>query len=506
MNPEQPLSQNPGVARSRPVTVLFLLALVLVPIGQATWELRRGEDVHALEVFGPLDGERLRAFDEDLRERSFLQKVAVRWYQAFALRWMARGNSKAFVGSDGWLYYRDDLDYVTRPGSFESDGRAAVEGITTFRDQLAERGIPLVVLPLPPKSMVDPEHVGAATRGLDFVEVSDADHFYGALAEEGVSVLDVRPWLRELEETDAYLPQDTHWTPATMQEVALRVAGSVREVVSASLEGPLERSVAWERVATQVSGLGDIVNMMQLPEQAQPYEPMLLDVERVVDPDTGKAFVSDPKAEVLLLGDSFSRVFSDPMLGLGEGAGFGEHLAAELGTPLDVIALPGGSSRAVREALSRRAGGLDDKRVVVWQISLRELAADPSSWSRVELPPRGDQDVEDAEDGPVVVEARVLEVSRVPASFDYDFCLGVFEYEVERVLTGELGSTDPIWVAHVVMVDFERTEVEAMAVGTRVRLELAPLEEHHDLEETSWVDDTDAGLRIWFPTAWETLD
>ena len=76
----------------------------------------------------------------------------------------------------------------------------------------------------------------------------------------------------------------------------------------------------------------------------------------------------------------------------------------------------------------------------------------------------------------------------------------------ERVLTGELGSTDPIWVAHVVMVDFERTEVEAMAVGTRVRLELAPLEEHHDLEETSWVDDTDAGLRIWFPTAWETLD
>ena len=130
MNPEQPLSQNPGVARSRPVTVLFLLALVLVPIGQATWELRRGEDVHALEVFGPLDGERLRAFDEDLRERSFLQKVAVRWYQAYALRWMGRGNSKAFVGSDGWLYYRDDLDYVTRPGSFESDGRAAVEGIT----------------------------------------------------------------------------------------------------------------------------------------------------------------------------------------------------------------------------------------------------------------------------------------------------------------------------------------------------------------------------------------
>ena len=50
MNPEQPLSQNPGVARSRPVTVLFLLALVLVPIGQATWELRRGEDVHALEA------------------------------------------------------------------------------------------------------------------------------------------------------------------------------------------------------------------------------------------------------------------------------------------------------------------------------------------------------------------------------------------------------------------------------------------------------------------------
>ena len=73
-------------------------------------------------------------------------------------------------------------------------------------------------------------------------------------------------------------------------------------------------------------------------------------------------------APVLLLGDSFSAVFSQPDLGWGSGAGFAERLSFQLGLPVDRIVRNAGGASATRQALAdelgRDPGRLDGVRVV----------------------------------------------------------------------------------------------------------------------------------------------
>ena len=73
---------------------------------------------------------------------------------------------------------------------------------------------------------------------------------------------------------------------------------------------------------------------------------------------------------MLLLGDSFSAVYSQAELGWGTGAGLAERLSWHLGLPVDRIVRNAGGATAAREALAAalaaEPGRLDGVRVVVW--------------------------------------------------------------------------------------------------------------------------------------------
>ena len=58
-----------------------------------------------------------------------------------------------------------------------------------------------------------------------------------------------------------------------------------------------------------------------------------------------------PESEVLILGDSFLRIYEQDEPG---SAGFIAHLARELGQPLTSIVNDGGASTLVRQELARR--------------------------------------------------------------------------------------------------------------------------------------------------------
>ena len=55
---------------------------------------------------------------------------------------------------------------------------------------------------------------------------------------------------------------------------------------------------------------------------------------------------------MLLLGDSFSNIFSFEAMGWGESAGFAEHLSFALRRPIDCILRNSDASFATREILS----------------------------------------------------------------------------------------------------------------------------------------------------------
>ncbi|MCP3919295.1 MAG: hypothetical protein GY711_27465 [bacterium] len=452
----------------RPLTIFFLAICAGVPLAQAALELARGERVQALDVFGSIEVQRLRRFEDDLREASFLHRHVTPHYNRGLFAAFGRGNERAVPMGDGRLQYGEDLDALT---SREHWADAAADAVVDFRDQLAARGVQLVLVPVPPKALVDPRFERALERVPAFARFAER------IDAAGVPAVDL-PGDAE------FLPRDTHWTPRTMAAAAAATAATVRERLGRAPQPTVEFGTRTQRV----SGAGDLVGMLHWPTRFAAWPEMELEVEQV------PRFVPDPAAEVLLLGDSFTRVFSDPDLGLGASAGFDAHLAKELGAGLDVIAVPGGGTLAVRETLARRSDGLAGKRVVVWQFSLRDLAADGERWRKVAL---AEGAVRAPERGRIVVEAEITEATRVPRGFDYVLLLSVYEYRVVRTLEGE-AADDTLWIAHVSITDFEETPAATLAVGLEQRLTLEPLAEHYDLEETSWVDDTQAGREIWF--------
>ncbi len=79
---------------------------------------------------------------------------------------------------------------------------------------------------------------------------------------------------------------------------------------------------------------------------------------------------------MLVLGDSFSNIYSLGSMGWGESAGFAEHVSYALGRAVDRIVQNDDGAYATREQLQR--GGperLAAKRVVIWQFAARELAS-----------------------------------------------------------------------------------------------------------------------------------
>jgi alginate O-acetyltransferase complex protein AlgJ len=103
----------------------------------------------------------------------------------------------------------------------------------------------------------------------------------------------------------------------------------------------------------------------------------------------GEPWRPSRSADVLLLGDSFTNIYSLATMGWGEAAGFAEQLSHALQRPIDRIVQNDQAAHATRAMLARDLSSGDDrlagKRVVVWQFAARELAA--GDWKIIPLPP-----------------------------------------------------------------------------------------------------------------------
>jgi hypothetical protein len=112
---------------------------------------------------------------------------------------------------------------------------------------------------------------------------------------------------------------------------------------------------------------------------------------QVAERITGKLYKDDPLSPVLVLGDSFLRMYQtdEP-----RSAGFIAHLARELGAPVASIVNDGGASTLVRKELMRRPQLLVSKRVVIWEFVERDLIFGTDGWKNVPLPEKNhDPDV-----------------------------------------------------------------------------------------------------------------
>jgi hypothetical protein len=142
--------------------------------------------------------------------------------------------------------------------------------------------------------------------------------------------------------------------------------------------------VEYAERAAPVERLGDIVKMLQAPNIERTVRPENAAAVQVVRGDNGQLYKDDPNAEILVMGDSFMRIYQEDA---PNGAGFVAHLAKELKQPVLSLVNDGGGATLVREELCARPIYLRHKKVVVWEFVERDIALAVKGWQRMALPP-----------------------------------------------------------------------------------------------------------------------
>jgi alginate O-acetyltransferase complex protein AlgJ len=454
-------------ALSRILISLFLLIILSVPLAQHVAEIRgyaagerRSLLPQAYNVFSllpaalktPADSgtsgilsrvftvnrrllKEMKAFEEALDDQSVVGKWIRPPMQYILTAWLGAGNEKAYCGMKPWLFYRPGVDYLSGPpflhpdrlrkraagGSewaapIEPDPRVA---ILHLKEQLDRRGIALIIMPTPIKAMVYPEKLNRL-YGLRQTELQNPSYeqFKAEMERNGVLVFDVAPTLMEAKARGGraqYLATDTHWRPEAVESAAEKLRDFIRERVLL----PPAPDPGYRTEPSAMTQLGDLAVMLGLPGKQGIFPRERASIRKVLEKNGQEPWRPQKTADVLVLGDSFSNIYSLEAMGWGEGAGFVEQLSHALQRPLDRIIRNDNGSYATREFLAgemaRGRDRLAGKRLVIYQFAIRELAV--GNWKRIDLKPgtpRETRYLALPPEGERVISGKIEAVSAVP--------------------------------------------------------------------------------------------
>lgn len=388
----------------------FLAVAYAIPVAQLVHDRRAGDESVLLDLFRhPPTRENIRQFEDELDKASSARELFRPRMQAELTRFGGYGNAKATIGRGGWLFYAPGITAVGGPPFLDPEviaaRRSAAEtagdpplspdprpAVLDFARFLGRRGIRLVLFPVPDKASLQPLELHGRTRdgGGAPARNPDFSRLAAELSAAGVLVFDPSPAALRPGDPPYFMRQDTHWTPAWMEKVAAELAAFVIDkgaVPRAPLAG---KRRGWRAVEMTVSRVGDVTDMLGLPEGQTLFAPETETLHQVQDP-SGAPFEPSEHGTVLLLGDSFTNVFSLEPMGWGTSAGFGAQLARALDRDIDVIARNDAGAHATRRLLFDALGAGEDrlagKTTVIWELASRELSVGdfrPIDWSILE--------------------------------------------------------------------------------------------------------------------------
>jgi hypothetical protein len=304
---------------------------------------------------------------------------------------LEKENAAALSGLDGWLFLGAELRFMSAARFWGADAvnvsrspkpewADPIPAIVDFNKQLKDRGIQLLLVPVPPKAEIYPDKIlpEVHASGNDITPLVGL--FYDELRSQGVDVLDLAPWFlayRAKEQEAVFCKTDTHWSGIGCVLAAQAVAAKIRAKVP-ELPAKDDYSADWVNISID----GDLVGLLgaKIPKPG----PENVRVRSVVSKATGSGIAPDPNSPVLLLGDSFTLVFHDFY---ATNAGLLDQLAVELGFAPDVIGTRGSGATPVRISLFRRGAKdpdfLDKKKIIIWCFASREFTEAAQGWQKL---------------------------------------------------------------------------------------------------------------------------
>lgn len=352
----------------------------------------------------------LRKYEKEIESSSIFANSIRPLVQFVSFKLFGDPGEKAILGKNGWMFYKPDVEYLHKPSVTDPRSKVVdynskpvmddpVKVILDFKNQLSEMDIELLVMIVPGKPSIYPDLINPAIKVSFKQEISHSQHILKILEEKGVKTVDLfTPFLQERQRDSLfgdslYLRTDTHWKNRGPRLAAASVASVVKQMpwfhdYFPKTEYTMDTVEVFRNgdigVMTRLSDIKIGKMQLKLPmEKAKCYQ-----VFSVIRNDSGKIISRNlykdeyRKARILVLGDSFSRIYQtdEP-----RSAGWISHLAYELSEPLASIINDGGASTIVRQTLSNKASLLKGKKLVIWEFVERDLRFGEGGWKEVPI-------------------------------------------------------------------------------------------------------------------------
>jgi alginate O-acetyltransferase complex protein AlgJ len=364
--PTSPVPPSELATRISPVAGFTLAAFMAVGLVSCAWLFGSGKvewlppNINTDDV---LHGDVTHKIAKQLSGAALAQQAA---NLERAASWLVFNDTGPRVrqGCPGWLFIADELK-INRFARANADTKA--QAVIDLQQQLAKRGVKLLVAVVPDKSRIATEQLCGVTRPGQLQ--NRVSNWTAALHSKGINALDLTSTLQPLGAA-AYLRTDTHWSEkgadAAAKAVAAQVSASgmqatpqksfdVRNAPLAPRPGDLVRlaGIDWLPVALQPAP--ESVAATEITERAQAVQGGGDDLDDL--------FGDDNLPNVALIGTSFSR-----------NSNFAGFLQLALGAPIGNFGKDGGEfSGAANAYFDSPAFKQTPPKLLIWEIPERDL-------------------------------------------------------------------------------------------------------------------------------------
>ena len=316
-----------------------------------------------------------------------------------------KAGSTVVKGKDGFLFFVPEVRHLSVGrfwGSEAAKVSRAAKGewadplpvILDFKAQLDKIGVELLLVPVPPKSVVYADKLSdkapmGKPRRLPMRVDTQLQAFYKLLAAKGVKVLDLTPHFLAARKDDdkkgpVFCKTDTHFSPRACFIAAEAIAGYIKT-------RPWHKRVLWSVApfsseTRKISIHGDLARMLGGKTPVKETLPA-----RFVWPAASKnkePVKPDRKSNILLLGDSHCLVFNTGGELHARGAGLADQITFDLTQSIDLLGVKGSGVTTSRISLLRRARAdadyLKNKKLIIWCFTARDFT-ESRGWRKVPI-------------------------------------------------------------------------------------------------------------------------
>lgn len=298
----------------------------------------------------------------------------------------------------GWFFLKSELrqaglgkfweqpweQVVTNPGK-----ESPIPYMVEFQKALAEKGVELMIVPIPMKASIYPEMFDAKFGPGDPYAPKP---LYDQMRAEGLDVFDLEPVLAALRATGKlYCEQDAHYSPRACEILAASLA---KKIKARDWSGELTPDTIVRGEATEIQITGDLVVGTDYASSTSSETLKVIFAGHQGSGGKIEPVPADPASPVLLLGDSHTLVFQEgSSSGMHcTGAGLLDQMQYELQSRIDHLGQKGSGSVQARKALYGKArstpGFWEGKKMVIWVFSSREFTQSADKLMTIPIEPK----------------------------------------------------------------------------------------------------------------------